>query len=124
MYFTQHGRSWDSEICIQSSYGLNGPWIKSPAGTRDFLFSKTIQTDSGAHLASYSISTGVKWPAHEGDHSPPCSPKVKHKWSSTSTPRIYLHGVDRDKFTFSLYTSRFHTQNHITCKASCTCIHF
>jgi hypothetical protein len=33
--------------------------VRTPAGTRDFLISKTIWTISRAHPASYSMGTGV-----------------------------------------------------------------
>ena len=35
------------------------PGVRIQAGTRDFLFSKTVQTGSGAHPAFYSMGTGV-----------------------------------------------------------------
>jgi len=31
-------------------------------------------------------------------HSPPPSAEVKNEWSHTSTPHIYLHVAERDKF--------------------------
>jgi len=33
--------------------------VRIPAQARDFLFSKTVQTGSGAHPASYSMGTRV-----------------------------------------------------------------
>jgi hypothetical protein len=33
-----------------------------------------------------ALSTGVKWPGCEADHSAPSSAKVKNAWSYTSTP--------------------------------------
>ena len=35
----------------------------------------------------------------DDDHSPPSSIEVKNEWSYTSTPLVYLLGMDRD-FTF------------------------
>jgi hypothetical protein len=49
-------------------------------------FYNHIQNSSGAHLASYEKYTGVKWPEHEGDYSPPSSTNVKNMWRYTSTP--------------------------------------
>jgi len=43
---------------------------------------------------------GVKQPGHEVDHTPPPSAKAKNKWSSTSTPPVFLHGVYRHNLTF------------------------
>lgn len=39
---------------------------------------------------------GVKRPKREVDHSYPYSPTVKNECSSTSTPPICLHGLDRE----------------------------
>lgn len=36
------------------------------------------------HPASYILSTWVKWPQHEADHSPLSSAKFKNEWSHTS----------------------------------------
>jgi hypothetical protein len=49
---------------------------------KDFSSSLCVQTGSGAHPASYSMSTGgpfpgdKAWPGHDTDHSPPSSAKV------------------------------------------------
>jgi hypothetical protein len=64
-----------------------------------FFLRRRVQTGSGAHPASYPVSTkealspGVKRPGREADHSPkPCA-KVKNAWSFTSTPPLHLRGV-------------------------------
>ena len=41
----------------------------------------------------------------EVDLSPPSSVEIKNEWSHTSTPLVYLHGVDRDNLTFLTYVS-------------------
>jgi hypothetical protein len=51
-----------------------------------------VQTGSGAHPASYprvpgALSSGVKRPGREADHSPPSSPEIKNAWSYTSIPQ-------------------------------------
>jgi hypothetical protein len=46
----------------------------------------------------------VKRPCREVNHSPPTSAEFKNECSYTSTPPIYLHGVDRDAFTFTYTT--------------------
>jgi hypothetical protein len=43
---------------------------------------------------------GVKRPGHEVVHIPPSSAVVKIVWSLTSTPLVFLYGVDRDDITF------------------------
>jgi hypothetical protein len=35
------------------------------------------------------------------EHSPPFNAEVKNKWSYTATHLIYLHGVNREKCTFT-----------------------
>jgi hypothetical protein len=65
--------------------------IRFPTGSGNFSFRHRIQTDSGAHPASYPVGTGcsfpeVKRPGCEVDHSPPSSAEVKNGWRCTSTP--------------------------------------
>jgi hypothetical protein len=43
---------------------------------------------------------GVKWPGRDVYHSPPSTVEVKQY---TYTLPVYLHGVDRNKFTFFLF---------------------
>jgi len=40
-------------------YALDSSGFESQEGQEIFLFSKTVQTESGAHPASHSIGTGV-----------------------------------------------------------------
>jgi hypothetical protein len=54
-----------------------------PAEEREFSLLHRVQTGFWAHPASYSkipgaISTGVKQPGLEADHSPPSSAEVKN----------------------------------------------
>jgi hypothetical protein len=44
---------------------------------------------------------GVKWPGREADLSPPSSSEVENECNSLSSPVIFVHGVDRDSFTFT-----------------------
>jgi hypothetical protein len=46
------------------------------------------------------LSLGVKQPGHKVNHTPPSSAKVKLECSHTSTPPVWLHGIDYDSFTF------------------------
>jgi len=34
----------------------------------------------------WALTTGIKWPGLEADHSPPSSAEVKNAWNYTSTP--------------------------------------
>ena len=53
-------------------------------------FSAPVQTDCGAHPASYTKGTesfpGVKRPGHGVDHSPHLAPRLKEEQTYTSTP--------------------------------------
>ena len=53
------------------------------------------------------MSSGVKMPVREVNHSPPSSVEVKNEWSYTSVPPIYLRGVDRDNFAFFDFAETF-----------------
>jgi hypothetical protein len=44
----------------------------------------SVQTDSGAHPASYPVGTWVKRQGREADHSHLSSVKVKERWTCTS----------------------------------------
>lgn len=46
---------------------------------------------------------GLKRRKSDVDHSPLSGAEVKNKWSCASAPRIYLHGVVVDNFTFTSY---------------------
>jgi len=49
------------------------------------------------------FSLGSKWPGHEALNSPPTSAEVKNEKSYISAPHIHLQGVDKNRFTFTLY---------------------
>ena len=69
----------DSSVGRATHYGLDGPGIESQWGTR---FSAPVQTDSGAHPASYKIPClfpGVKRPGFSLDHPPPSSAEIKER---------------------------------------------
>ena len=67
--------------------------VRFQAGERDFSLLRSIQTESGAQLAFYSVGTAaissrVKGSQLEGGHSPPPSPAVKNEWCFTPTPHM------------------------------------
>jgi hypothetical protein len=70
----------DSSIGIATRYGMDGPGIESPGGTR---FSVPVQTDPGAHPAFYTIGTGsfpgVKQAGRGVDYPPHLAPRLKRK---------------------------------------------
>jgi hypothetical protein len=59
-------RKWSrvSSGSIVSDYGLDGRAIgvRFPVGAKDFSCSLCVQTDSGAHPASYPMGTGGPFP--------------------------------------------------------------
>jgi hypothetical protein len=72
--------------------------VRVTAAAGNFYLDHRIQTDSGAHPASYpvvpgALYVGVKMPRLEADHSPRSSAEVQIAWSYTFTPPIRLHGV-------------------------------
>jgi hypothetical protein len=103
------GRGWDlylspprpdSSVGIVLGYGLDdrGSRARFPAGAGNFSLHHRFQNGSGAHPASYPMSTrdsfpGVKRQGREADHSPPSSAEVKNAWSYISISPIRLHGV-------------------------------
>jgi hypothetical protein len=66
-------------------YGLDdrSSRVRFPAGVENFSLHHRVQNGSGAHPASYAMSTRgstsleVKRPRREADHSPPSSAEVK-----------------------------------------------
>jgi hypothetical protein len=70
-----------------SDYGLDDRAIgvRSPAGEKDFSSSLCVQTGSGAHAASCTMSTGGPFPrgkarpGRDADHSPPSSAEVENE---------------------------------------------
>jgi hypothetical protein len=87
-------------VGIALGYGLDdrGSRVRFPAGAGNLSLHHRFQNGSGAHPASYPMSTrgsslGVKRLGREHDHSPPSSAEVKNAWSYTSTLPIRLHGV-------------------------------
>jgi len=76
------------------------PYVKympkrSNAGGGEIL--RTVQTEPGAHPASYTIvpglSRGVKRPGRGVDHTPHLASRLKKEYSYTSTPPLGLRGL-------------------------------
>jgi hypothetical protein len=86
--------SRDSPVGIVTGYGLDNQevGVRVPVGSRIFTL-HVVQTSSGVHPTSYTMSTGgccpgVKRPGRDASHSPPTSAEVKKIHSP-----IRLHGV-------------------------------
>jgi hypothetical protein len=72
-----------------SSVGIATGWmagVRFPARATDFSLLHRVQTSSGAHPVPVqrvpgALSSGVKLPGHEADHSSPSSAEVKNRGS-------------------------------------------
>jgi hypothetical protein len=75
MYIKSH----DSSVGIALGYRLDdqGSRIQVPAGAGNSSLHHRIQNGSGAHPASYSMSTRGSFPGGEADRSLPSSAEVK-----------------------------------------------
>jgi hypothetical protein len=86
--FTKDTQSRVSSGSIEFDYGLDDRTIgiRSPAGAEDFSSSLCVQTGSGAHPASCTMSTrgpfpgGKARPGRDADHSPPSSAEVENEY--------------------------------------------
>jgi hypothetical protein len=83
-------RSRDSSVGIATGYG--------PGRVKNFLFSKSSRpavgsTQSPNQLVPGALSSGVKRPGREVDHSPQTRAEVKRMWICTFHSPIRLHGV-------------------------------
>jgi hypothetical protein len=63
----------------------------SPGRDKNFLFSKSsrpalVSTQPPIQWVPGALSSGIKLPGREADHSPPTSAEVKKMWIYTSTP--------------------------------------
>jgi hypothetical protein len=99
------GRVIDCEpgisVSIVFPYGLNDRAIKvrSPAEAKNFSYSLSVQSSSGAHPASCTICTGGPFsggkvrPGRDADHSPQSSVKVEMTRNYTSSPPKRLRGL-------------------------------
>jgi hypothetical protein len=75
-------QSWDSSVGIETGYGLDD--LGSIAGRgKSLSLLHSVQTNSGAHPASYPMGTGGvllgdKVAGCEADHSPPTNAEVQN----------------------------------------------
>jgi hypothetical protein len=85
-------RSRDSSVGIGTGYGLKdgGVGVRVPVG-QEFSFPMSSRPAVGStqppiRWVPGAISSGVKRPGHEADHSHPTSAEIKKIWIYTSTP--------------------------------------
>jgi len=81
--------------------------ISYPGRDRGNLFTPTLPDHPWGPPSplynGYLLSLpGIKRPGSEVYNSPPSNTEVKNAWSCTSSASIYLRGVERDGFIFTL----------------------
>jgi hypothetical protein len=88
-------------------YGLYGPGLESRQGQEVFLFSETSTPAVGPPTLLFSGYPGsfLGAPVCEVNHTRPSGIEVKNEWNCTSTPSVYLHGMDRDTLPLHLPVS-------------------
>jgi hypothetical protein len=96
------GRSHGSSVTIVTRLRAGRAGIDSRQGLGIFLLATASRlalkpTQPPIQCEPETLSTEVKRPGREADHSPPSSTEVKNVWSNTSTPAIRLHGVVRSQ---------------------------
>jgi len=85
----EHYWSRGSVVGLATRLQAGRPGIRIPVGLRDFSLLQNVQAGPGAHLASYSVGTGVISPRKSGhgvNHSSLSSAEVKNVWSYTPNP--------------------------------------
>jgi hypothetical protein len=98
-------RSRNSAVSDTTNLRVGWPRVPNPVGQEIFLFSKNVQTGSGPHPASRSMSTGVSSPGSKAagvrglQHLP--SVEVKNDWSYASTPPYSIMACIGTTFIFS-----------------------
>jgi hypothetical protein len=92
----------------QSVYCLTTDWtagVRTPTEAANVSPSFCIQTGSGAHPDSRTVATGGSlrgkaWLGRDADHSPLLGLRLRKSRRYITSPPKYLHGVQRDHFTF------------------------
>jgi hypothetical protein len=93
--------SHDNSVGIALGYGLDdrSPWVRFPAGTGTFSLHRRVQNGSGAHAASYPMSTRGSFPCEQSGRSVEMTthlylvPRSENEWSYISSPSIGLRGM-------------------------------
>jgi hypothetical protein len=98
-------RSWVNVIHIVSRLWAGLSRIRILEGQEIFLFSKMSRLAVAPRNPPIKwiltlLSSGVKWPGCETDHSSPSSAEVKNGWNYMSAPLACLHSLYRYNCTF------------------------
>ena len=95
--------NWDSTVLVATRLQAGQSRIGIPAGARDFLFSEVSRLSLATtlpHIQGLLGFLGVSLLGHEVDCSPLSGVKVRNELSYASTPFIWPHDFDREKFSF------------------------
>jgi hypothetical protein len=95
----------DTVVGIATSYGPDGPGIKSIRGQGIFASTNVSSPALGPTQLPIRWIREEKTPGFDVDYSARSSDEDNSKWGYTSLPSLRLHDVDREKFTFFYYIS-------------------
>ena len=88
---------YDRGWTIRGSNPGRGKWLSSSPNRPDRIWGPFSPLLSG-YWGSFP---GVKRPERDVDYAPPSSARLRMSGAVTLTPRIRLHGVHRDSFTWN-----------------------
>jgi hypothetical protein len=99
IWWGKRSRSSVDGIVTRLRTGWSG--VRISAGARNFYVSQNVESDPATHLAFCSVNTGViflwvRWPERKFNHLSPSNADAENKWSFTSPPHIFLHGLDKE----------------------------
>ena len=87
-------RELGSSVGMATNYGVDGP------GLNPGRFKRYCPLQNRSDQICGPIKQELKRPGPEVEHWPPSCAEVRNEWSCTYTPPVWIHGVDRDNFTF------------------------
>jgi len=90
------------QLVEELGYRLVSLGFDSQQSRMSLLCSAQISCEDCIAFCSAGIGGGCFARSKAVNHSPPSSAEVTNDWSCTSTPLIYVHGMGRDNFTFTL----------------------
>lgn len=90
-------RKWSQDNAVSIMTSIRSGWTGNfnPGRSKRFSSAPKHPDQLWAQPASYAMCiwsyvVGVKWPAHQVEHSPPTKVEVKNGWSNTSPTLTFL----------------------------------
>lgn len=109
--------SWGSVAGIVTRLRAKQKAVRIPACSMGFSLLQNVQSECGAHPASYSMVAGVYFRGHKAarawSRTTLCGAEVRNKWSHTSSHHICLHDLDR-KGLPSIISSDFKAETRVS----------